>query len=85
MTADPDAKAPSSLCQRCHILDGRKLGRAVTAGCVHGHITTLTVCPEHEERARVQVEEGRLWCQWCCEAGHDKVPVRILTPVGSAS
>lgn len=72
-----ELRAPETLCHRCHILDGRKTGRPVTAGCVHEHLSTLVLCAGHE---RAYQAAGRaLWCNECDEAGHPGVPVTILT------
>ena len=83
-----------SLCVRCHILVGRLPGREVTAGCVHEHLVSLVLCPEHEDSAREcavvrrrwfeQEQQWRvaaqpLWCYPCTQAGHPEVPVTILT------
>lgn len=67
-------------CEWCHPLTGREPGRPVTAGCVHEHLTTLALCDVHERGARTH----DLWCKPCADAGHDKVPVRVLTPLPSA-
>ena len=84
----------SDLCVRCHMLTGRLPGREVMAGCVHEHLVSLVLCPEHEAIAReYAVERLRwfplerrwrvgvqpLWCYPCDQAGHSDVPVTILT------
>ncbi|GAC1534986.1 MAG: hypothetical protein NVS3B1_29410 [Marmoricola sp.] len=60
------------------MLDGRKPGRPVTAGCEHEHLKTLVLCPGHEKSLRIRARLGEIWCLTCKDAGEDRVPVAML-------